>query len=183
MPTETVIEDDGLRCTVLGAQPTGVTSRNGALMLMVDREMINDDGKGLGYYEASEQILEHLLYPADLFQSSGAQSSTGTGVNTATALPPLPSNIQLINARYIAPGTVLISMRKLPFDCSTKPSFKTSTNTDLLRQFFESFQGSIFESNLTGTKTGKKVSPQMVSNYFDYPLHIVTFLLKFDQIT
>lgn len=52
--TETMIEDDKLRCTILGAQSTGVTSKQGVLTLMIDREIYNDDGKGLGYYEASE---------------------------------------------------------------------------------------------------------------------------------
>lgn len=54
MITEAMIEDDKLRCTILGAQSTGVTSRSGVLNLMLDREMYNDDGKGLGYYDASE---------------------------------------------------------------------------------------------------------------------------------
>ncbi|KAK6101083.1 Glycosyl hydrolases 38 N-terminal domain family protein [Brugia pahangi] len=62
MITETVIEDDKLRCTVLGAQSTGVTAKMGLVTLMVDREMYNDDGKGLDYYEASESHPSHLRY-------------------------------------------------------------------------------------------------------------------------
>uniref|UniRef100_A0A8R1U1K0 Alpha-mannosidase n=1 Tax=Onchocerca volvulus TaxID=6282 RepID=A0A8R1U1K0_ONCVO len=62
MITETMIEDDKLRCTILGAQSTGVTSKQGVLTLMIDREMHNDDGKGLGYYEASESHPSHLKY-------------------------------------------------------------------------------------------------------------------------
>lgn len=54
MVTEAMIEDYKLRCTILAAQTTGVTSRSGVLNLMIDREVYNDDGKGLEYYEASE---------------------------------------------------------------------------------------------------------------------------------
>lgn len=54
MSTEAMIEDNQLRCTILGAQPTGATARNGKLTLMIDREMIADDGKGLQYQEAGE---------------------------------------------------------------------------------------------------------------------------------
>ncbi|EFO20374.1 hypothetical protein LOAG_08114 [Loa loa] len=62
MITETMIEDDKLRCTILGAQSTGVTAKLGVFMLMIDREMYNDDGKGLGYYEASKSYPSHLKY-------------------------------------------------------------------------------------------------------------------------
>ncbi|CAG9538482.1 unnamed protein product [Cercopithifilaria johnstoni] len=62
MITEVMIEDDKLRCTILGAQSTGVTSKLGVLTLMIDREMYNDDGKGLEYYEASESYPSHLKY-------------------------------------------------------------------------------------------------------------------------
>uniref|UniRef100_A0AAF5RUV4 Alpha-mannosidase n=2 Tax=Wuchereria bancrofti TaxID=6293 RepID=A0AAF5RUV4_WUCBA len=62
MITETVVEDDKLRCTILGAQSTGVTAKLGLITLMVDREIYNDDGKGLDYYEASESHPSHLRY-------------------------------------------------------------------------------------------------------------------------
>uniref|UniRef100_A0A0R3RWX2 Alpha-mann_mid domain-containing protein n=1 Tax=Elaeophora elaphi TaxID=1147741 RepID=A0A0R3RWX2_9BILA len=60
--TEAMIEDDKLRCTILAAQSTGVTSKLGVLTLMIDREMYNDDGKGLPYYQASQSYPTHLKY-------------------------------------------------------------------------------------------------------------------------
>ncbi|VDO37699.1 unnamed protein product [Onchocerca flexuosa] len=74
MVTETMIEDDKLRCTILAAQSTGVTSKRGVLTLMIDREMHNDDGKGLGYYEASESHPSHLKYRI-IFESKVSQKN------------------------------------------------------------------------------------------------------------
>uniref|UniRef100_A0A915PMT6 Glycoside hydrolase family 38 central domain-containing protein n=1 Tax=Setaria digitata TaxID=48799 RepID=A0A915PMT6_9BILA len=62
MVTELMIEDDELRCTILSAQSTGATSKLGVLTVMLDREMDNDDGKGLPYQEASESYPSHLKY-------------------------------------------------------------------------------------------------------------------------
>ncbi|VDK87218.1 unnamed protein product [Onchocerca ochengi] len=69
-------------------------------------------------------------------------------------LPCLPDNIQLITARYIARKTVLISMRQLPYDCSVMAYCKGNDDLDLIRQFFSSLNGSVYLSNLSGTKRG-----------------------------
>uniref|UniRef100_A0A1I8EYR1 Alpha-mann_mid domain-containing protein n=1 Tax=Wuchereria bancrofti TaxID=6293 RepID=A0A1I8EYR1_WUCBA len=224
MITETVVEDDKLRCTILGAQSTGVTAKLGLITLMVDREIYNDDGKGLDYYEASEshpshlryriifepktsemnnfsdlktvnknelenkslpmnmmyhsqlvqQTLEELLYPAALFLSSSINS---TDNNELIDLPRLPDNIQLITIRYIARKTILLSMRQLPYDCSVKLYCKSNTDMDLTRQFFSSFNGSVYLSNLTGTKKGIQIMPEIIPSYLIQPFHIVTFLV------
>ncbi|VDK85179.1 unnamed protein product [Litomosoides sigmodontis] len=232
MVTEAMIEDDNLRCTILTAQTTGVTSKmSGTLQLMIDREVYNDDGKGLEYYEASEsypthlkyriifepkismkvnederhsgikiankhgtendslsmnvsntviyhsqfvqQTMDELLYPAALFLSSNIDNLSAAPFR----LPGLPDNIQLITARFIAYKTVLISMRQLPYDCSVIPYHKSNNNLDLA-EFFSSFNNaSIYSTNLTGTRIGNQITPELIPSHFTQPFEIISFIV------
>uniref|UniRef100_A0A0M3HYE4 Alpha-mannosidase n=1 Tax=Ascaris lumbricoides TaxID=6252 RepID=A0A0M3HYE4_ASCLU len=63
MPSAAMIEDERLRLTLLSGQPTGVTSSTvGNLDVMIDRRQIGDDGKGMGFGEASESYPSELKY-------------------------------------------------------------------------------------------------------------------------
>ncbi|PAV56309.1 hypothetical protein WR25_15727 [Diploscapter pachys] len=58
------VQDDKYRITVITGQPTAGTSNEpGTINLMVDRPKLqNDDGKGLGYGEASDDHVSFLKY-------------------------------------------------------------------------------------------------------------------------
>ncbi|VDM96194.1 unnamed protein product [Thelazia callipaeda] len=246
MTTQAMIEDESLRCSIVAAQSTGVTSTSGTVLLMVDREIYLDDGKGLNSFEAGQSYpshlkyriifesklhtsdqnddvllgtenktfsrddskhntiyhsqlvqknLEELLYPAAVFFSANVNLTKFA--HSSIALPPLPDNIQLVTARYITQKKVLISLRWLPYDCTeriylnkttdmmSKPTETLKTKLafqNLIRQFFTSLHGSIYESNLSGTKIGDRIiTPQSMPLYFVQPLHIVSFIIIKDN--
>lgn len=56
MPTSCTVEDNTLRVTLLGGQPTGVTWNSKKLQIEVDRKLSGDDGKGLSLGDANKVI-------------------------------------------------------------------------------------------------------------------------------
>lgn len=68
MPSAAMIEDERLRLTLLSGQPTGVTSSTvGNLDVIIDRRPIGDDGKGMGFGEASEVSFFDVFFSYVMF--------------------------------------------------------------------------------------------------------------------
>ncbi|CAD5221245.1 unnamed protein product [Bursaphelenchus okinawaensis] len=138
-PTESMIQDKRRRLTLLARQSTGATlDDNGNLNVMVDRSVLGDDGKGLGFADARtdhpshfkskiiietlksppksttfqskaiDNILEDLLHPVSIIEESKANISIDSVY--------WPCSVQLINLRQVN-DFYLLTMRRLEYDC------------------------------------------------------------------
>ncbi|VDM36743.1 unnamed protein product [Toxocara canis] len=206
MASEAMIEDARVRLTVIAGQPTGVTSStSGSLDLMLDRRLIGDDGKGVGFGEASESYPSELKYRIivekrqsysnefTLYHSSTVQRSldeliypadlfialqqrNGISLPRASLFQPLPCNIQLVNLRYISQNLVIVILRRLPYSCDVVSNLEDcSTDSDLITAFFQSLGGRVFEMNLTGTSQGAEIKPVDIAQCLSTPLEICSF--------
>ncbi|VDK17568.1 unnamed protein product [Anisakis simplex] len=182
--SEAMIEDDRIRMTLLSGQPTGATSLNsGGLSVMLDRRLLGDDGKGVGFGEASESYPSELKYRI-VFEKRSNRSSPSTSSPTLFhSLTVQRSFDELLYPPnlFIQSGSTTHSMAGIHPLARSRSCYFSSSFQSLITEFFRSLSGRIFEMNLTGTIRGDQLRPAVIAQRFSRPFEIHSFGIQVDE--